>query len=357
MFLMKTIKLAIMGFGNAAQAFTKILIDKKNELESNGFDFKITAVTTGSRGNLENSQGIDALKLLNVLKEKGNLKGFDEVHMTDLATSSGGSCTLKNTMDIIETAEYDVMIELTPLNIFTGQPAISHIETALKRGKHVITANKGPIAWDYERLRALAMKEGVAFLYETTVMDGTPVFNMVKETLPYCKVLEIKGILNSTTNFILGEMEKGTDYETIMEEGRRRGFVEADPSMDTDGWDAAAKLTALMNVLMNAQMTPNQVDRQGINGVTLEEIRKAAEENCIIKLLCQAKMTENGVKAVVRPEKIQKTEIYANIDATSSIISIKTDLMGELSIIEHNPEIEQTGFGIFSDLITLMQRL
>lgn len=348
---MKTVKLAIMGFGNAAKAFTSILIQKKRELEAAGYDFQITAVTTGSRGNLVDEPGIPMEKLLVHLNEQGNLRSFDQ------AGSGKPSVTEKNTLEIIETAAYDVLIELTPLNIFTGQPAISHIETALKRQKHVITANKGPIAWDYERLRALAMTQGVQFLYETTVMDGTPVFNMVKATLPYCKVMEIKGILNSTTNFILGEMEKGTDYETIMEEGRRRGFVEADPSMDTDGWDAAAKLTALVNVLMDAKLTPNQVDRQGINHITREDIQKASEENCSIKLLCHAKMTPEGVKAVVSPEKIQKTEIYANIDATSSVISIKTDLMGELSIIEHNPEIEQTGFGIFSDLITLMRGL
>lgn len=343
--MMKTVKLAIMGFGNAAQAFTSILIDKRKELETAGYNFQITAITTGSKGNLENNEGFDPSMLLSHLKEKGNFRDFPM------------GVTEKSTLEIIETGPYDIMVELTPLNIFTGQPAISHIEKALKRQKHVITANKGPIAWDYERLRVLAQEQGVKFLYETTVMDGTPIFNMVKATLPYCKVLEIKGILNSTTNFILGEMEKGTDYEAIMTEGRRRGFVEADPSMDTEGWDAAAKLTALMNVLMGANMTPNQVDRQGINGITTEDLQKAAEENASIKLLCHAKVTSEGVVATVAPQKIPKTEIYANIDATSSIISIKTDLMGELSIIEHNPEIEQTGFGIFSDLIALITSL
>ncbi len=242
--MMKTIKLAIMGFGNAAQAFATILINKRKELEAAGFDFQITAITTGSKGNLENREGLDPSMLLSHLKENGNFRDFPM------------GCTQKSTMEIIETGQYDIMVELTPLNIFTGQPAISHIETALNRQKHVITANKGPIAWDFERLRALAEKQGVEFLYETTVMDGTPIFNMTRETLPYCKVLEIKGILNSTTNFILGEMEKGTDYEEIMAEGRRRGFVEADPSMDTEGWDAAAKLTALMNVSYGRQYDP-----------------------------------------------------------------------------------------------------
>lgn len=343
--MMKTMNLAIMGYGNAAQAFTRLLIDKREVLEAEGFQFQISAVTTGSKGNLEFSEGADPETVLNYLKENGHFRDFPN------------ASTPKSTLEIIRTADYDILVELTPLNIFTGQPAISHIEEAMNRQKHVITANKGPIAWHYQGLKQLAESQGVQFLYETTVMDGTPVFNLVKETLPYCKVLEIRGILNSTTNFILGEMEKGTDYEVIMEEGRKRGFVEADPSMDTEGWDAAAKLTALMNVLMDAEMTPDQVTRQGINDITLTDIKDANNANCSIKLLCHAKRTEEGIRASVMPMRIPKTDIYANIDATSSIISIKTDLMGELSVIEHDPEIEQTGFGIFSDLVTLVKKL
>lgn len=341
---MTTYKLGIMGFGSAAKALVKILIDKEGQLRADGIDFQITAVTTGSKGNLTRPEGLDKAALLSHLEAQGHFKGCSEA-LSPLTTQ-----------EIIETADYDILLELTPLNIFTGQPAIDHIKGAMNRGKHVITANKGPIAWAYGELKRLAAEQQVQFFYETTVMDGTPIFNLVKETLPYCQVTEIKGILNSTTNFVLGCLEEGQSYEAAMEEGRRRGFVEADPSLDIDGWDAAAKLTALMNVLMDANLTPDQIDRQGISGISADQLLEAKARGKSIKLLCHGQRTAAGLLASVKPAELPLTDIYASIDATSSVVSIRTDLMGEISIIEHNPEIEQTGFGIFSDLISLVSQ-
>ena len=329
-----------MGFGNAAKAFSKILVEKESALAADGLAFKITAVSTGSKGNLM-GEGLTPELLLETLAQQGNFRALTE------------SLTTLSTLELIEQADYDVMIELTPLEIFSGQPAISHIEAALKRQKHVITANKGPIAWAYKELTALAKAQGVQFLYETTVMDGTPVFNLVARTLPYCRVTEIKGILNTTTNFVLEHLAKGEALDDVMAEGRRRGFVEADPSLDIDGWDAAAKLTALMNVLMDAGLKPTDVKRRGIAHLTEADLTSAKAEGQTIKLLCRGFVGENGPEATVEPVRLPVSSLYAAIDETSSVVSIRTDLMGELSIVEHNPEIEQTGFGVFSDLIAL----
>ena len=178
------------------------------------------------------------------------------------------------TMEIVRKADYDILIEMTPLNIFSGQPAISHIEEAFARGKDVVTANKGPIAWRFSALKKMAEEKECKFFYETTVMDGTPVFNLVEKTLPLAKVTEVSGILNSTTNFILEEMAKGSPYDDIISRGKAMGFIEADPAMDIEGYDAAAKITALLNVLMDADMTPDQVDRKGIEDITAEQIQE-----------------------------------------------------------------------------------
>jgi homoserine dehydrogenase len=338
---MKEIKLAIMGFGNAAKAFTKILVEKRELMAADGLCFKITAVSTGSKGNLL-GEALTPELLLETLEKHGNFRTLS-AELTEL-----------NTLELIQQADYDVMIELTPLEIFSGQPAISHIEAALKRQKHVITANKGPIAWAYKELTELAKAQDVKFLYETTVMDGTPIFNLFNKTLPYCKVTEIKGILNTTTNFVLEHLAKGEPLDDVMAEGRRRGFVEADPSLDIDGWDAAAKLTALMNVLMDAGIKPTDVKRQGIAHLTEADLKLAKSEGQTIKLLCRGFIGRQGPEAIVEPVKLPLSSLYAAIDETSSVVTIRTDLMGELSIVEHNPEIEQTGFGIFSDLIALL---
>ena len=339
----KTKKLALLGFGNAGQAFAKLLMEKHEEIiEKYGFDVVVTAVATNSKGNLVCEDGIDLHKALSDIDEFGRF--MDEKNITEA-----------DTMKIVSEADYDVLVEMTPLNIFTGQPAISHIETAFSRGKDVITANKGPVAWKFSQLNNTARDNNLKFYYETTVMDGTPVFNLVDKTLMMAKVTEVSGILNSTTNFILEELAKGVEYEDIMSRGRRMGFIEADPAMDIEGYDAAAKITALLNVLMDADITPDMVDRKGIEDITVEDIKAADKRGNVIKLLCKGVRDEKGnVKASVKPEEVPKNHMLASIDSTTSVVSITTDLMKTVSIIEHEPEIEQTAYGVFGDLLRVL---
>lgn len=340
---MRELKVAMLGFGNAGQAFAGLIIDKHEEIKRTyDCDVKVVAIATGSRGSLVSKAGVNLGKALMDIE---NLHRFDK-QSADFSQLSA--------MEIAEQVDYDVLIELTPLVIFSGQPAIDHIKAALYRKKHAITANKGPIAWAFEELRKLAKKQGVRFYYETTVMDGTPVFNLVDETLRMCKITGVKGILNSTTNFILEELAKGKDYDEAIREGKERGFVEADPSMDVEGWDAAAKTTALLNVLMGANITPYQINRKGIEDVTAEQIKDAEARGKTIKLLCSGTIENGKVIGRVSPEEIDKTELLATIAGTSSVVSITTDLMGTVSIVEHDPEIAQTGYGVFSDLIRVI---
>jgi len=256
---------------------------------------------------------------------------------------------------MIEKLEYDGLIELTPLNIDSGEPAISHIKGALKRGKHAITGNKGPIAFAYKELKKQAFEKNVKFLYETTVMDGTPIFNLLEYTLPLCRVNSVSGIFNTTTNFILVEMEKGKTYEEAVEEGKRRGFVEADPSMDIEGFDSAAKTCALLNALMDANIVPSDIRRKGIEDIKIEDIIRAKEKGKIIKLLCRGYRDGEKVIGEVVPEEVDRTDVLATIDGTSSVLKIETDLMGAITVIENDPEIEQTGYGIFSDTMRLLK--
>lgn len=339
----KTKKLALLGFGNAGQAFAKLLMEKHDEIiEKYGFDVMVTAIATNSKGNLVCADGIDLAKALSDLEESGKFR--DENCLVD-----------KNTLEIVSEADYDVLVEMTPLNIFTGQPAISHIETAFSRRKDVITANKGPVAWNFSQLSKIARDNNLKFYYETTVMDGTPVFNLVDKTLMMAKVTEVSGILNSTTNFILEELAKGVEYDDIMSRGRSMGFIEADPAMDIEGYDAAAKITALLNVLMEADITPDMVDRKGIEDITVEDIKAADKRGNVIKLLCKGVRDEKGnVKASVKPEEVPKNHMLASIDSTTSVVSITTDLMKTVSIIEHEPEIEQTAYGVFGDLLRVL---
>lgn len=344
---MKTLKIAMLGFGNAGRAFAKILEEKRGEIrERYQCDPVVTVITTKSRGSLvSEGRGIDLRRAWTDIEERGHfdrsLPEYSEI----------------TSMEAVETADYDVVLELTPLEIFSGEPAATHLRKAMERGKHAITANKGPIAWAFDELAELAEKQGVYFYYETTVMDGTPIFNLTEETLPLCKVTEVNGILNTTTNFILEELAKGVEYDQVIEEGKRRGFVEADPSMDVDGWDAAAKTTALLNVLMGAGITPDQIDRTGIAGIGRTEIEAAAARGKVIKLMCRGGIKDGAVVGTVKPVEVERGSFWASVDGTTSVVQITTDLMGTLSVVEHNPEIEQTGYGVFSDLLRVIRKL
>lgn len=343
---MKTLRLGLLGFGNAGRAFSKILEDKRQEIrESMDCNIIVTGITTGSRGSLYNADGIDLKTAWSELEEKGHF---------DTASNEFSKIT---SMELVEKGDYDVIVEMTPLDIFTGQPATDHLRKAMERGKHAVTANKGPIAWYYNDLKKLAEKMDVQFYYETTVMDGTPIFNLKDETLRFCKVTEVNGILNTTTNYVLEELAKGKAYDEVIDEGKEIGFVEADPSMDIEGWDAAAKVTALLNVLMEAGITPRDVDRTGIENITIEDIKKASAQGKVIKLLCKGTLENGEVIASVKPTLVEQGSLMSVIEGTSSVVQITTDLMGKLTIIEHDPELVQTGYGIFSDVLRIVRNL
>lgn len=331
---MRTIRIALIGYGNVGRAFAEMLL-RKEEYIADEFDAKavITAICTATRGGCIRPDGIDTRTLT------------DGMFNREL-----------DTFAVIGSGEYDVMIELTPINIMTGQPATDHIRRALELGKHVITANKGPIAWHYRELRDLAKARGVGFCHEATVMDGTPVYNLTKEALKGCRITEVSGIFNATTNFILTEMEKGVSFEDAVEEGRRQGFVEADASMDIDGWDAAAKLTALMNVLMDVEITPLEIDRTGIGDVTKADIDEAKAQGKRIKLLCRGTVEKGRPVGIVAPTLVDEHTLPAIMDATSSYVTIDTDLMGATTVIEElfEPEIDHTAYGVLSDLLRIL---
>lgn len=340
---MKQCKVAILGFGVAGKAFSRILLDNHQDIQKKtGYDVRITAIATATRGTLVDGEGLDLSLAIRQAEEEGH---FDR--------TSKAYCEW-TAMDVVQKAEYDVLLELTPLNIFTGQPAIDHIKGALNRGRHVVSANKGPIAWAYRELRDLAAEKGVCFFFETTVMAGMPIFNMRDYCLEYAKISEVKGILNATTNYILEQMELGVPKEKIYENGRKGGFMEADPSMDVEGYDAAAKLTTLLNVLMDAGITPDQIQRKGIQDVTPEEVMAAVARGNKLKLICRGTIVDGKVLGTVRPEEIPESDAFAGPDVVA-VVSLTTDLMGRLTLVQYGLETTQTGYGVFIDLIRVLR--
>ncbi len=245
------------------------------------------------------------------------------------------------------------MVELTTLNPATGEPAISHIRAAFARRMHVVTANKGPIAHAYSALAGEARAAGVQFRFESSVMDGAPVFNLVRHTLPAAKIRGFVGVLNSTTNVVIETMGKGRTLAEGIDEARRLGITEADASYDIDGWDAAAKTAALANVLLDARVTPLDVDRRGIARLTPEKVLKLKSEGKTIRLVSRARA---GGKMRVRAEVMPEGDILASARNTSSLLLLDTDLMGTIGMLEIDPGVQQTAYGVFSDLVDIRNR-
>ena len=266
--------------------------------------------------------------------------------------AKGGSHHAKpvNLRDWLAAAHADVLFEATALNVENGQPAVEHIRSALEHGAHAITANKGPIVHAYRELRDLAAAQGKRFLFESTVMDGVPIFSLFHE-LPVIHLQGFHGILNSTTNVILSEMENGLNFDESLKKAQALGIAETDATHDIDGWDAAVKTAALITVLMDAPVHLEEIDREGIRGLSGEAVRMARKQGRPYKLVCRAKKTESGVTASVRPKQIPATDPMAQIAGTSSYIYFETDIFPGLAVTEENPGLYATAYGMLADFV------
>jgi len=339
------LRLAIIGFGNVGQEFARMLLLKREWLlRSKGLDVEVLAIATKTKGSLLSRTALDLEKALGHLKASGTFEGLPEY------------CDL-TPLKIINHCDADMMIELTTLNVETGQPAIDHIKAALDVGMDVVTANKGPVALAFDELRDRARARSVRFRFEGTVMDGTPIFNLVERTLPGCRVIGLEGILNSTSNFVIGEMAKGLSMDEAIRGAQARGIAEEDPSLDIDGWDAAAKITALANVLMDANLTPRDVEREGVRAVGSQDIKDAAEKGKKIKLIAMAARSGDRIRLTVKPQTVGPDSVFWSVDGTSSALRIQTDLMGDLTIVESGPATTQTAYAVFSDMLLTVEAI
>jgi homoserine dehydrogenase len=250
----------------------------------------------------------------------------------------------------LKAAQADILFEATALNVETGQPAVDHIRAALEHGAHAITANKGPIVHAYRELRDLAAAQGKRFLFESTVMDGVPVFSLLPQ-LPLIHLQGFHGILNSTTNVILSEMENGLSFGESLKKAQSLGVAETDATHDIDGWDSAVKTAALIAVLMDVPVRLEEIAREGIRKLSAEAVPAARKEGRPYKLVCRARKTESGVTASVRPEQIPLTEPMAQVTGTSSYIYFETDIFPGLAITEENPGLYATAYGMLADFV------
>jgi len=344
---MTTFDLLLVGFGHVAQRFVALLDEQRAALAREHIAVRVVGVVTRRHGTASAVRGLDAAALIERLARGERIaRSRDERAAADVIAdvAAAGDAAREGRLIVVET---------TTLDVERGQPATDHVRAALASGAHVVTANKGPVAFAYHALATAAERADRRFLFEGAVMDGIPIFNLVRETLPAVTIVGFRGVVNSTTNFILTAMEQGQPFTEALAEMQAMGIAESDASLDIDGWDAAAKTAALANVLLDARLTPKQVERVGISpalGWAAMEARQAGRR---VKLVARAARENGRITARVAPEELADDDLLAGLEGQQNAIILHTDLLGEIAIVQRGSGLTQTAYALLADLITV----
>jgi homoserine dehydrogenase len=316
--------LALLGYGNVARRFASLIDERAARLlEDYDLDCRIVGTSTRTSGAIFRGERCrDSLELIQ-----------------RLAASN---------------VDLRVVVETTTLDVKDGEPATGHVRAAIAAGCHVVTANKGPIAFAYRSLTDAAARAGVRFLFESAVMDGIPIFNLVRETLPAVAIVGFEGVVNTTTNHIITAMESGESFDDALARMQSEGIAEADASLDVDGWDAAAKTAALANVLLDAGITPHDVRRTGIDRGAGERARAALTRGHRLKLVASATRHESGrMTYSVELRELPSTHLLAGLDGSANALIFETDLLERVAICQMSGSLTQTAYGLLSDIVAI----
>jgi homoserine dehydrogenase len=343
---MKHLRLTLVGFGIVGQGLAELLSTKKDLLRQKyDLGISLVGVATARSGFIYRQAGLDIPTLLELASNHRPLK--EHPGITDW----------QNALEGLRATEADVLAEATPTNLRDAEPAISHIRTALSKGMHVVTANKGPAALAANELLALAQQHGVQLRMEATVMAGTPVISTIREGMAGANVLALRGILNGTTNYILSAMAAGRDYTEVLADAQAQGYAETDPTADVEGYDALAKTLILASLIFNHPLKPEQVVRQGITAITKEQVQQAITQDKRIKLIASLQLhpgndqQDSSLEARVEPLALPLSDPLARVDGVLNALSIQADTLSEVTIIGPGAGRLQTGQGLLADII------
>lgn len=333
-------RLGFAGFGHVNRALARLLLERREELKRrHGIAFEATLVATVRRGAWADAAGID---LAAALRDEWPPAGCG------VAPDAAAAATLR----AIETAPIDLLFEATPLDPRRGEPAISFVRAALSKGIAVVSANKGPVAFAAAELFTLARQSGAGFRFESAVADCLPVFDLVEMAVPVGRVLSFRGVLNSTSNMVLQAVTRGVPLADAIAEAQRLGLAEADPSHDLDGWDQAVKAVILANVILGRDIRPTDVERTPLLAVDLDWVRGEESAGRTVRLAAEGSR-EGPVR--VAPVALPAGRFLASLPGGSLGLEIETELAGRLQVGCVEPRVEQTAYGMLTDLVAIHQ--
>ncbi len=324
----KIVRILLIGFGNVGSG-TREVIERKKEKIYKKYGIFLKIVGIGNKNGL-------------IINENGLTTKEIE------AFKRGERIDEKDTLKIIKSLNYEVLVEATPTNIENGEPGLSHIISALETGKNVVTSNKGPIALAYKKLMKLAKEKQKKLKFGATVGGALPIISLAKNELQEREIISIKGILNGTSNYILTKMTKERlSLEQALKKAQQMGIAETDPSKDIDGIDTAIKLVILANAVFGICATLKDVKIKGIREITSEFLRLAEKSGYAVKLI--GKVNKDGLLKV-EPQLIPKNDPL-NVDDTLNVVKIKTELADEITILGKGAGPIETASAVLSDIV------
>lgn len=338
---MKTYRLALIGFGGVNRALAELIRDEPRRFQDLGFELEVTAITDLAFGSLVQPEGIDLAAVLAMPRGSS----FDGL--------PGGAGTPRNE-EVIKSGPIDVVVEATFTSPVDGEPAVSHVRWALESGKHVVTTNKGPIALQGPELVRLAESKNVRFEYEGSVMSGTPVLRLARRMFTGLELTGVQGILNGTSNYVLGRMESGLSLKQSVEEAQDLGFAEADPTADIGGSDVRLKVSILAGELLGTQVKPHEIPTTGIESLTADEIARALAEGKRWKLIGQASRRPDGtITASVGPVALSAEHPLSGISGATNAVAFDTDLLGKVTVSGPGAGRIETAYALISDIVAV----
>jgi homoserine dehydrogenase len=323
------VRFLLIGVGNVGWRFLELLAHKRDTLRDRlGLELILTGAADTS-GVAACTTGLDPQQVVQLKTEGQGVAAYPRWGRP------GGSA-----LEMVQTAEADLLLEASPANLKDGQPGLSCIEAALSGGMHVVTANKAPLVLAFPHLLDLARTHDVRLCFDATVAGGLPAVNLGQRDLAAAEIHRLEGILNLTTNYILTRMaQDGLSYDEALAHAQAAGHAEADPSLDVEGWDAANKLVILAHSVLGYAATLADVAVEGITHVTAETLRQAAAEGKRVKLVATAERDGDRYRLSVRPTWLDPDHPLAQLGPKQMGIVYYTDISGVISaaIVEETP--------------------
>ena len=338
-------RIGIIGLGGVGRALISLLVEKSDELITMGVSPEIVFALNSSSGCYR-EEGIDLKELLNHLETSRDLSLLD-------GGFQGGDIH-----GLLDAANLDFLIEVTPTDKVTGEPALSHILSALGMGVNVVTANKGPVMLHYRRLKDLADTMGVSLGIGCTAGGALPTISSGQYDLLGARVTGIRGVLNGTTNYILTSMEEeGLEYIEALGKAQKEGIAETDPSMDVEGWDTAIKLIIIANALMGSNLKLQDARVEGIQNLKFEDVNKAIAQEKKLKLIGKVQWEGNNWNLVVAPEAVDKNDIFFSVNGKNKGIQYLTDTLGDIAVLGGASNLKGAAASLLRDLLQIWSKI